>query len=55
MFDVTFSYVGLDSFIFVTYLNHMCDMTRGSIRRKNCITTCVTSLVHVCDLTSLCV
>ena len=43
LFDMTHSYVGHDSFICVTWLNHH---TSGVA-----ITTCVTCLIHMCDMT----
>ena len=42
MCDMTRSHVWHDSFTYVTWLIHMCDMTRFS---------CVTWLIHMCDMT----
>jgi len=40
-----------DSFTCVTWLVHMCDMTRSHVWHDSC--TCMTWLIHMCDMTRL--
>jgi len=50
-----------DSFIYVTWLIHMCDITHeygcrdSSIRDTDWQLECVTWLIHICDMTDSCV
>ena len=49
MCDMTHSYVWHDSFICVTWLNHVCHMTHSYVWRGSF--ACVTWLNHICDMT----
>ena len=46
---MSYSYVCHDSFMCVTWLIHMCDMTHSCVWHDSFI--CVTWLIHVCDMT----
>ena len=43
------SFISYDFFVRVTWLRHMCDMTRSYVWHDSFI--CVTWLVHMCDMT----